>query len=125
MSFDIPADRMLNIKRRLARRLIKKDDEQDEDEQRQSSHERANASEGEGHNEGEEEPEVEEAKEEVDPEVAAWLNRPVNSSEKRKRFFLDAAKFDMQEFFDDRDDDAKQTANVQASFIYGEKRQNE
>lgn len=31
----------------------------------------------------------------------------------------------MQEFFDNRDDDAKQTANVQASFIYGEKRKDE
>ncbi len=50
----------------------------------------------------------------------------MRSSELRKRFFLSKAKFDMNEFFNDKDDDAKILANVQAGFIYEpERRQDE
>lgn len=58
---------------------------------------------------------------EVDEENLEWLKkRPIRSAEKRKRFFLEVSKFNMQEFFDDREDDAKLKANVQANFVYGE-----
>jgi hypothetical protein len=61
----------------------------------------------------------------LDPDVITYLTRPVRSRERLKRYFLEAAKFDMQEFFENREDDAKQLANVQASFIYGEERRGE
>jgi len=63
---------------------------------------------------------------EVDEENLKWLKqRPVRSSEKRRHFYLEAAKFNIEEFFDDRDDDAKLRALVQAPFVYDVKRANE
>ena len=57
----------------------------------------------------------------IDQENLEWVrSRPVRSAEKRKRFFLEMSKFNMQEFFDDREDDAKMKANVQSNFVYGE-----
>ena len=46
----------------------------------------------------------------------------MRTPEKRKRYYLNAAKFDMQEFFHDRDDDAKMEANVRASFEFERRR---
>lgn len=51
--------------------------------------------------------------------------RPVRSSEKRRHFGLEAAKFKNEEFFDDRDDEAKLRALVQAPFVYDVKRPDE
>lgn len=63
---------------------------------------------------------------EVEEENLKWLKqRPVRSSEKRRHFGLEAAKFKNEEFFDDRDDEAKLRALVQAPFVYDVKRPDE
>jgi hypothetical protein len=56
---------------------------------------------------------------EVEEENLEWLKtRPIRSSEKRKHYYLEAAKFKIEDFFNDRDDEAKLRALVQAPFVY-------
>lgn len=109
MSFEVPVERILNIKRRRVKRRESVDDGSSQKEERSHSPDEEGKVQNTGESDQilEEDQEQAQPEEELDPEVVAWLTRPVNSSEKRKRFFLEAAKFDMQEFFNDRDDDAK------------------
>lgn len=47
--------------------------------------------------------------------------RPIRSQERLKRHFMRASKFDMQDFFESRYDEAKLQAIVQATFVYRRK----
>lgn len=60
------------------------------------------------------------------PEYDEETLRRMRTSEIRKRYFLKVARdYNLQEFFMDKDNDAKLKATVEAEFLFGDKRKDE